>query len=84
MGLRKYHYQKASGGDGVPAELFQVLKDDACAACAALNMPANLEDLTVAIGLEKVSSHSNPKEGQRMLKNVQTTAQLHSFPSLAK
>ena len=29
MGLRKYHYQKASGGDGVPAELFQVLKDDA-------------------------------------------------------
>ena len=47
-------------------------------------MPANLEDLTVATGLEKVSSRSNPKEGQRMLKNVQTTAQFHSFPSLAK
>ena len=33
-------------------------------------MPANLESLAVATGLEKVSSHSNPKERQcqRMLK----------------
>ena len=29
VGLRKYHYEQASGGDGVPAELFQILKDDA-------------------------------------------------------
>ena len=28
MGLRKHHY-KASGGDGIPVELFQILKDDA-------------------------------------------------------
>ena len=29
MGLRKHHYkQKASGGDGIPVELFQILKDD--------------------------------------------------------
>ena len=28
MGLRKNHY-KASGGDGIPLELFQILKDDA-------------------------------------------------------
>ena len=28
MGFRKYYY-KASGGDGIPVELFQVLKDDA-------------------------------------------------------
>ena len=28
MGFRKHHY-KASGGDGIPAELFQILKDDA-------------------------------------------------------
>ena len=28
--LKKYYYkQKASGGDGIPAELFQILKDDA-------------------------------------------------------
>ena len=47
---------KASGGDGIPVELFQILKDD------ALNMPANLENSAVATGLEKVSFHSNPKE----------------------
>ena len=30
MGLRKHHYeQKASGGDGIPAELFQTLENDA-------------------------------------------------------
>ena len=29
MGLRKYHCNKASGGDGIPVELFQILKDDA-------------------------------------------------------
>ena len=29
MGLRKHHYNKASGGDGIPGELFQILKDDA-------------------------------------------------------
>ena len=36
----------------------------------ALNMPANLENSAVAMGLEKVSFHSNPKERQwqRMLK----------------
>ena len=28
MGLRK-HYYKASGGDEIPVELFQILKDDA-------------------------------------------------------
>ena len=29
MGLRKYHFEKANGGDGIPVELFQILKDDA-------------------------------------------------------
>ena len=51
----------ASGGDGIPGELFQILKDDAVES-AALNMPANLENSAVATGLEKVSFHSNPKE----------------------
>ena len=50
---------KASGGDGIPAELFQILKDD-----AVINMPANLENSAVATELEKVSFHSNPKERQ--------------------
>ena len=51
---------KASGGDGIPVELFQILKDES----AALNMPANLENSAVTTGLEKVSFHSNPKERQ--------------------
>ena len=30
VGLRKHYYgKKASGGDGIPVELFQTLKDDA-------------------------------------------------------
>ena len=29
VGLRKHHYNKASGGDGISVELFQILKDDA-------------------------------------------------------
>ena len=45
---------KASGGDGIPVELFQILKDDAVESAAARNMPANLENSAVATGLEKV------------------------------
>ena len=29
VGLRKHRYEQTSGGDGIPAELFQILKDDA-------------------------------------------------------
>ena len=72
---------KASGGDGITVELFQILKDDTVKS-AELNMPANLKNSAVATGLEKVSFHSNPKERQcqrkAMPKNVQTTAQSHS------
>ena len=59
---------KTSRGDGIPVELFQILKDDAVKVLH--NMPANLENSAVATGLEKVSFHSNPKEMQcqRMLK----------------
>ena len=52
---------KASGGDGMPAELFQILKDDAVK-LVALNTLVNLENSAVAMGLEKVSFHFNPKE----------------------
>ena len=73
---------KASGGDGIPAELFQILKDDAVK-YAALNMTGHLENSAVATGLEKVSFHSNCKEMQcqRMFTLL---PQLHSFQTLAK
>ena len=56
---------KASGCDGIPVELFQMLKDDAVKV-----LHSNLENSAVATGLEKVSFHSNPKERQcqRMFK----------------
>ena len=59
---------KTSEGDGISAELFQILKYDAVS--AVLNMPANLENSAVATGLENVSFHFNPKQRkcQRMLK----------------
>ena len=53
---------KGSGGDGIPVELFQILKDD-CES-AALNMSANFENSAMATRLENVTFHSNPKESQ--------------------
>ena len=49
---------RASGGDGIPVELFQIIKDDAVS--VALNMPANLKYSAGATGLKKVSFHSSP------------------------
>ena len=60
--LRSITTNKTSGGDGLPVELFQILKDDAVKVLHS--MPANLENSAVATGLEKVSFHSNPKERQ--------------------
>ena len=60
---------RASGGDGIPVELFQILKDDAVKVLHSIT-PANLGTSAVATGLEKLSFHSYPKErqSQRMLK----------------
>ena len=59
---------KARGGDGLPVELFQTLKDDAVKVLHSICQ--QLENSAVATGLEKGSFHSNPKERecQRMLK----------------
>ena len=51
---------KASGGDGIPAEIFQILKD--LLLNAALNMIANLENSAVSTRLDIFSFHFNPKE----------------------
>ena len=67
--LESISTNKASGGDGIPVELFQILKDDAVKVLHSI-CQQNLENSAVAQGLEKVSFHSNPKETQcqRMLK----------------
>ena len=72
---------KASGHDGIPVELFQILKDDAVKV---------LHSICHQFG--KLSSGHRTGKGQfsfqtqrqAMPKNVQTTAQLHSYHMLAK
>ena len=60
VGLGSITTNKANEGDGIPVELFQILKDDAVKVLHSLLMPANMENSAVATGLEKVSFHSNP------------------------
>ena len=60
---------KASGGDGIPVELFQILKEDAVKVLSILQMPANLENSAVATGLEKFSFHSNLKGNDKECSN---------------
>ena len=72
---------KISGGDGITAELFQILKDDA-------------DKFYTQYGSKfgKLSSGHRTEKGQfsfqsqrkAMLKNAQTTAQLYSSHTLAK
>ena len=72
---------KASGGDRIPVELFQILKDDTVKV---------LHSICRKIG--KLSSGHRTGKGQfsfqsqrkAMPKNAQTTAQLHSSHTLAK
>ena len=52
---------KASGGDGIPVELFQILKDDAVQVLHSICQQI-WKNSAVATGLEKVSFHSNAKE----------------------
>ena len=53
---------KASRGDGIPAELFQILKDEATKVLHSIWQ--HMENSTVATDLEKFSLYSNPKERQ--------------------
>ena len=59
---------KASGGNEIPAELFQILKDDAVKVLHSICQ--QIWKTAVATGLEKVRFHSSSKEKQcqRMLK----------------
>ena len=60
--LRSITMNKASGGDGIPVELFQILKDDAVKVLHS-NIPANLENSAVATGLKRSVLTPIPKKG---------------------
>ena len=72
---------KASGSNGFPVEFFQLLNDEACKS-AALIRPENLESSAVT-GLEK-GQFSFQFQRKAVPKNIQATAQLHSFHMLVK
>ena len=59
---------RASGGDGIPVELFQILKDDAVKVLHSICQ--KFGQLSSGHRTGKVSFHSNPKERQcqRMFK----------------
>ena len=54
---------KARGGDGIPIELFHILKDDAVEVLQSICQQI-WKNSAVATGLEKVRLHFNPKERQ--------------------
>ena len=53
---------KPNGCDGIPVELFQILKDDAVKVLCSIYQ--QILKTPVATGLEKVSFHFNPKDRQ--------------------
>ena len=72
---------KASGGDGIPVELFQILEDDAG---KVLHSTCQQTWKTQQWPQEWKGQFSFQSPGKAMPKNAQTTAQLHSSHMLAK
>ena len=72
---------KASGGDGIPVELFQILKDDAV---KVLHSTGQQVWKTQQWPQDWKRSVSFLSQRKAMTKNVQTTTQLHSSHTLAK
>ena len=72
---------KASGGDGIPVELFQILKDD-----AVNEMHSICQQIwkTQQWPQDWKSQFSFQSQRKAMPKNVQTTTQLHSSHMLVR
>ena len=72
---------KASGGDGIPVELFQILEDDAVnvlhSVCQQIWKTQQWPQDWKRLVFIPISQKGNAK-------NVQTTTQLHSFHMLAR
>ena len=72
---------KASGGDGIPVELFQILKDDAVKVLHSV-----CQQIWKTHGGHRIGKGQFSFQSQRkvMPKNAHTTAQLLSFHTLVK
>ena len=80
-GLESITMNKASGGDGIPVELFQVLKDDAVKVLHSICQQIWTTQQWPQDWKRSVSFQSQRKA---MPKNAQTTAQLHLSHMLVK
>ena len=72
---------KAGGGDGIPVELFQILKDDAVKVLHSICQQIGKMEQWPQTGKGQFSFQSQRKA---IPKNAQTTAQLHLFHTIAK
>ena len=72
---------KASGDDGIPTELFQILKDDAVEMLHSLCQQLGKLSSGNRTGKDQFSFQS---QRRAVPKNIQTIAQLHSPHTLAK
>ena len=68
-------------GDGIPVELFQILKDDAVKVLHSMSANLGKRNSGHRTGKDQFSFQSQRKA---MPKNAQTTTQLHSSHTLAK
>ena len=80
---------KASGGDGIPVELFQILKDDAVKVLHSICQQIWKTQQFSSRGHSPVAGtgkgqFSFQSQRKAMPKNTQTTTQLHSSHTLVK
>ena len=79
--LRSITVNKPSGGDGIPAELFRILTDDAVKVLHSIYQQIRKMRSVHKTGKGQFSFQC---QRQAMPKNVQTTIQLCSFHMLAR
>ena len=79
--LESITMNKASGGDGIPVELFQILKDNAVKVLHSICQQIWKTQQWPQTGKGQFSFQSQKKA---MPKNAQTTTQVHSSHTLVK
>ena len=75
--LRSTTMNKARGDDGIPVELFKILKDDAVKVCEPVCQPVGKLSSGHRTGKGQFSFQS---QRRAVPKNSQTSRQMHSFP----
>ena len=81
LALGSITMNKASGGDGIPVELFQILKDDAV---KVLHQYVSKFGKLSSVHKTGNGQFSFQSQRKAMPKNAQTTTQLHSSHMLVK